>query len=278
MDALSNALYKIFDNYLNMKIKNKQNKLISLNVSTPEGLLYIVADSHLDDSFASGEEFIEMLLKLENPHTIVFLGDLFKIWLAPKKYWSKLHQLVLSSLENLRDNGCNVVLIAGNREMLLPRNLNERWKKILPFTHFSNSDWYLKWGNQRYGFIHGDTINYNDTRYLRWKAFTNNRVFETVFLTIPAPLARWIAGRVEEVLSDTNKEYKVFFPEKEIQEFAESSLKVVDKYFIGHFHLDKEIKVEGYSSFLKIVPDWLSQRKVIKINILGEMEVLCFKD
>ena len=73
-----------------------------------------------------------MLLKLENPHTIVFLGDLFKIWLAPQKYWNEIHHIVLNGVKKLREGGCNVVFIAGNREMLLPRKLDDRWKEILP--------------------------------------------------------------------------------------------------------------------------------------------------
>ena len=59
--------------------------MTALNVSEPDGMLYIVADSHLDDQNASAEEFVEMLTKLENPHTVVFLGDLFKIWLRTSK-------------------------------------------------------------------------------------------------------------------------------------------------------------------------------------------------
>jgi hypothetical protein len=46
---------------------------------------------------------------------------------------------------------------------------------------------------------------------------------------------------------------------------------------VGHFHLEKEIKVEGSSGVLRIVPDWLSQRKVLKLNPAGELEVLRFK-
>ena len=62
-----------------------------LNVSKPDGFLYFVADSHLDEDLAPAKEFVEMLLQLQNPHTVVFLGDLFKIWLAPQKFWTDLH-------------------------------------------------------------------------------------------------------------------------------------------------------------------------------------------
>jgi UDP-2,3-diacylglucosamine pyrophosphatase LpxH len=86
----------------------------------------------------------------------------------------------------------------------------------------SHSDWFLNWGEKRYAFIHGDTLNYNDSQYLRWKALTHNCIFEAFFRVIPGALARWIAGWVETMLVNTNQEYKVHYPAAEIQEFAES--------------------------------------------------------
>ena len=67
-------------------------------------------------------------------------------------------------------------------------------------------------------------------------------------------------------------------PEKEIKEFAESVLPGVDNYFVGHFHVDREIKVDGCSSVLRVVPDWLSQRKLIRVSAEGTKEVLHFQN
>ena len=183
-----------------------------LNVSNPDGLLYIVTDSHLDEKSAPATEFAEMLSQLENPHTVVFLGDLFVIWLAPPKFWTGMHRKVMSGFQRLKDKGCNVVFIAGNRDMLLPRKFTERWKQSLPFTHFIHNDWYLNWGSKRYGFIHGDSINYNDRQYLRWKALSRNWAFEGLFRIMPAQLARWIAEQLEAKLVDSNKEFKIHLP------------------------------------------------------------------
>ena len=43
----------------------------SLKVSDPDGFLYIIADSHLDELIAPADEFVEMLAKLETPQTTV---------------------------------------------------------------------------------------------------------------------------------------------------------------------------------------------------------------
>ncbi len=250
----------------------------SLKVSDPNGFLYIITDSHLDDLKSPADEFVEMLKKLDTPHTVVCLGDLFKIWLAPEKYWTDIHFKVFSEFKRLRDIGCNVVFIAGNREMLLPRKYDEIWKKILPFTHLSNHDLYLRWGKKSYAFVHGDTINYNDRKYLIWKSLTHSKIFETLFQLIPSFFAKKIAVFLEEILAKANNEYKIFFPEKEILEFAKSVLNKVDHYFVGHFHIDRKIKVKGVSGTLRIVPDWLSQKKILQINKLGEIEVLHFEN
>ncbi|MBC8259788.1 MAG: metallophosphoesterase [SAR324 cluster bacterium] len=246
------------------------------NEPVSEKLLYIITDSHLDGEIAPAAEFVEMLSKLENPQTVVFLGDLFKIWLAPPKFWTALHRDVLRGFAKLKARGCNVVFIAGNREMLLPAKYTEKWQKLLPFTELHHSDWFLNWGEKRFGFIHGDTLNYHDRQYLRWKAFTHNPVLEFLFGIMPGPVARWVVERIEAVLVETNKEYKIHFPENEIQEFAAKVLPEVDQYFVGHFHLDREIKVSGCPSVLRVLPDWLSQRTLLRVNLSGESDLLHF--
>ena len=84
-----------------------------LNITEPDGKLYIVTDSHLDENIAPASQFVEMLEQLEDPHTVVFLGDLFVIWLAPPKFWTDMHRTVWSGFQNVKDSGGKVVVIAG---------------------------------------------------------------------------------------------------------------------------------------------------------------------
>ena len=95
---------------------------------------------------------------------------------------------------------------------------------------------------------------------------------------MPAQLSLWIAKSLEAKLADSNKEFKIHFPEKEMKEFADSVLPDVDHYFVGHFHLDKLIKVDGCKSVLRVVPDWLSQRTVVRVSEHGEIEVLRYQN
>ena len=86
-----------------------------LHITEPDGKLYIVTDSHLDENIAPASEFVEMLGQLEDPHTVVFLGDLFVIWLAPPKFWTELHRTVMSGFLDLKDRGCNCLLYTSPR-------------------------------------------------------------------------------------------------------------------------------------------------------------------
>ena len=44
-----------------------------LNITEPNGNLYIVTDSHLDENIAPASQFVEMLGQLEDPHTVCLL-------------------------------------------------------------------------------------------------------------------------------------------------------------------------------------------------------------
>jgi len=245
-----------------------------LHFLNPKGYLYVVTDSHLDTQTVPYQEFIEMLLNLEQPHTVVCLGDLFKVWLALPKFWADLNYEVMSAFQTLKDRGVNVIFVAGNRELLLPRNAKEEQESRLPFTHFFADSCMIQWGDLRYGFTHGDTINQHDRNYLGWRAFAHSPLFEEVFRMMPAKLAHWIADYAEEKLSGTNQNFKMSFPEAEVLRFAETVLPEVDAYFVGHFHTDRTLKLSEHSGFLKIVSDWAQQRVVLKITTEGELEYM----
>ncbi len=63
-----------------------------------------------------------------------------------------------------------------------------------------------------------------------------------------------------------------------MKEFADSVLSDVDQYFVGHFHLDKLIEVDGCTSALRVVPDWLTQRTVLRVGEHGQIEVLRYQN
>jgi UDP-2,3-diacylglucosamine hydrolase len=250
----------------------------ALAVTVPEGkgFVYLVADSHLGSPAAPIEPFIEMLGALEQPRAVVFLGDLFTVWLAPPKYREPAAQKVLDAFGALQSQEVSTVFIVGNREFFLPAATEtlRRWK--IPFDAVAPGAAVLSWAGRRYGLTHGDLVNRRDAQYLRWRKLVRSRLFSALFLAMPAGPARRIARALEQSLAQTNREIKIQYPADELDAFARAVLPGLDGFFIGHFHQDRIISVPGMSAVLRIVPDWHARRTVLRLHNGGDVERLRF--
>ncbi len=219
-----------------------------------------------------------MLDALPDAHALICLGDLFKVWLAHPKFWVKMHGQVMAGFARLRERTAAVAFVVGNREVLVPPNTPSPERDTLPFTHIAHDELRLCWGSRTYRCFHGDTLNTQDRQYLRWRAICRSRPFTGFFRSLPGPLARKIADRVEARLNYTNREFKIHFPEDEAQHFAEQVLPGTEGCFIGHFHLDREIRISGSDASLRIVPDWLAQRTVLRLSPDGQLARMRFAE
>ena len=103
-----------------------------ITVPGRSGYVYIVADAHLGDERAPADEFGDMLRRLPQAAMVVFLGDLFKVWLALPRFWDAQVRTVLDSFHEVRGHGTPIVFVAGNREYFLPRTKAEAAIRGLP--------------------------------------------------------------------------------------------------------------------------------------------------
>ena len=121
--------------------------MFDISIHDPVGNLYLVTDSHLDYDSAPYGEFIDFLDSLNDVHTLICLGDLFKLWLADQRYWTHLHREVLKAFRRLSERSNNVILVAGNREFLLPRNQEQLKKSELPFSQVALEESRIEYSN-----------------------------------------------------------------------------------------------------------------------------------
>jgi UDP-2,3-diacylglucosamine hydrolase len=242
-------------------------------IALPEsdGFVYLVADSHLGDLRAPPEPFIAMLRRLERPRAVVFMGDLFTIWLAPPKYREPMPQQILDAFSVLRGKGVRTVFVVGNREFFLPRAATAAQRWGIPFDAIVPGAAVLSWAGRRYGLTHGDLVNRRDSQYLKWRWVSHSWLFEALFRAMPAALARRIARKLERSFAQTNREIKIQYPEDELGAFAQAVLPGLDGFFIGHFHRDEVIAVPNMSATLCIVPDWHARRTVLRISPDGKV-------
>ena len=252
-----------------------------LEVKANAGFVYLIADSHLGDQRSPAEAFLAMLERLPDASLVVFMGDLFKVWLALPKFWDAQARALLAGFERLRASGVPIWFVVGNREYFLPKNLETAARRGLPFDQIVHEAAVMEWAGRRYGLTHGDLVNREDSQYLKWRRLSRGWPMEAAFRALPGAVARRIASGLERSLSNTNQQIKISYPLHELQAFAAEAMDGLDGYFIGHFHRDEEIRppgsVEGDGGpVLRIAPDWFSTRKVLRLDREGGVETLDF--
>ncbi|MGH8311570.1 MAG: UDP-2,3-diacylglucosamine diphosphatase, partial [Steroidobacteraceae bacterium] len=75
-----------------------------------------IADLHLDVGDAElVRGFVRWLTVLERPPRLVILGDLFDVWVGRAQERMPGAPLVLDALKALRERGCEIAIVPGNR-------------------------------------------------------------------------------------------------------------------------------------------------------------------
>ena len=239
-----------------------------------DGYVYWIADSHVGDKLSPTAAFATMLRGLEKPRAVVFLGDLFTVWLAPPKFREPGAQAVLDAFADLRRRGSMVIFVVGNREFFIPPDPARARAWGLPCDGVVPGAAVLTWQGRKYGMTHGDLASRKDTPYLRWRFVSRSRPFEALFRALPGALARALARRLERALANTNRAIKITYPEDELRAFAQAVLPGLDGFLIGHFHRDETLTVTGQKGALRIVPDWHSRKVIVRMDAQHRQETL----
>ena len=240
------------------------------------GNLYIIADSHLGDRMAPTGEFFQMLESLPDPGTLIFLGDLFRVWLAMPKFWNRKTRKILRGFEALRQKNVRIVFVVGNREYFLPARQEQAERMGLPFDQIVHQACVLNWHSKKIGMSHGDTINRRDINHLRWQRFSRSRTMAIFFRLLPGKIASKLAEWIEFTLAGTNRAIKIQYPLDEIEAFGAAVLPGLDGFLVGHFHRDETLVIPGQKGFFRIVPDWHSRKALLRVEPSGTLTRLIY--
>lgn len=214
--------------------------------------MIIVADAHINEADGNYASFCKMLKRLgDSAQDIVFLGDIFDLWLALPRYENDIHRQFLQWCRNQKTHR-NIGFIEGNHEFFLAE---ERYEN---FTWCSQDPWMLDGrGNL---FVHGDSINQSDKKYLLLRKLMKNRITKSIFRHLP--FGPQIAPMLKRKLEKTNPTFRKQLPEDEIRDFAETQFSNgVQTIFVGHFHQNYDYQ-NSASRKLYVLPDWYSTHKV----------------
>lgn len=186
----------------------------------------MIADAHLT-CLGPEDEFFRMLdgvSRLPGDIGIIFLGDIFDLWIALPGYENDEHRRFLDWCRREKANR-EVVFLEGNHEIYVA-------KKYADSFTFADEDRFqdglLQW-------LHGDRINTKDKAYKFLRFMIRNPLMHG-FLWLAGPtFGLSFAHYVRERLRTTNQAHKMFFPEQHALSFL-ASCPPDSVVFAGHFH------------------------------------------
>jgi len=232
-----------------------------------KGQIYVIGDSHI--GLADGHEkainaWLDRLVALE-PKALYLNGDLFHYLIAHPKFRTSSVEKVMAKFREVRDLGCAIHYVEGNRDFFLKGSFVEDAVTDIGL------EYAVPAGTNRYLIVHGDMINDRDWPYRFWRRASKNPVSKLGLSLIPGRVARRFVDTVEQRLSRSNFKHKSRLPVELMETYgrrraAEGFTHVV----FGHFH--QKLVLPGPAT-VTILPPWYETGEAMAIDPeTGEFE------
>jgi UDP-2,3-diacylglucosamine hydrolase len=217
----------------------------------------LIADAHLGGPGGPPEPLLHQLDQLAagGCERLVFMGDLFHVWVGDRRYESPEVTRLLPELHALRERGLRVDYVEGNRDFFLDDS--------------SYADAFESVGREiafvvdgaRYLAVHGDGLNRRDWRYLFWRRLSKNRVSRHMSRRLPARLGRRLVHATDRRLERTNFRHRIAVPEGAVLRYAERRLaEGHDVLLLGHFHDPRCWRIEAGE--VRILEAWFYRHRI----------------
>ena len=203
----------------------------------------MIADAHLtcrkpeDDFF----RMLDAVARLPGYVGIVFLGDVFDLWIALRGYENDEHRRFLDWCRREKTKR-KVIFLEGNHEFFVAKTYRDA------FTYAGEDayqDGSLRW-------LHGDRINRRDYAYAVLRFILRNPLTRGFLWLIGPTFGPSFAHYVRERLRTTNQAYKHYFPESHALRYL-ASCPPDSAVFAGHFH-DRVTKIADGGRTLEVLP------------------------
>ena len=227
--------------------------------------LAFIGDVHLDQDDALLEPFLSWLDHLETTcASLVFIGDLFNLWLGDRAMERPHQTAVVDRLARLRERGTMVTYIEGNRDY----RIGDAYTG-LAFDEVVSESWATRVGPTSVWAAHGDLVNVRDHQYQTWRRFSRWAPAWRLFTLVPSgPRLRW-ADRIEQRMRATNLANKVTFPEDLVRTYGGRALgQGHDLVVLGHFHLERDLAADA--GRIVVLPSWRDERRFLRIDATGD--------
>lgn len=222
----------------------------------PPAPLVLIADAHLSRRRDNLDAFFRMLAALgEGCGDVVFLGDIFDLWIALPRYEKDVHRRFLAWCRRQKDRR-RVGFVEGNHEFFVTRAHGGAFTWCTPGPWWRSAEGHL--------FCHGDLVNRADRAYRVFRRATKNPLSRVVFGGMPG--GPRLAERIKRGMKGVNPAFRKHLPVEALRTFAEARFEEgATRIFMGHFH--RSFHYEGLrGGALDTLPAWYPEGGV---SILG---------
>jgi len=212
----------------------------------------VITDAHVSEANGNVAAFFDMLDAVAaGGEDVVFLGDIFDLWIALPRYEDAHQARFLNWCR--REKARRVIgFVEGNHEFYVVHR------------HCDAFTWADADGRRdgRLLWVHGDLINRADTNYLRWRRLSKNALMRALVRVLPG--GPRLVQRVKAKMKKTNKAFRIGLPREALKAFAARCAGTVDQVFVGHFHEAYAVEADGVR--LAVLPDWFADQSVTLID------------
>lgn len=223
----------------------------------------MVTDAHVSEAYGNVAPFFQMLNRISTTQDdVVFLGDIFELWIGMARYEGREHAQFLNwCLEEKKRR--TIGFVEGNHEFFVV----QKHKKA--FTWSSDSG-HLDKENGRL-FVHGDLINRDDRNYLRFRRLSKNLITKAIVRFLPR--GPHLVNKLKLKLKTTNQDFRMGLPREAIDTFAKQRFQGGIKHVVvGHFHQAYEYSGKADGTLI-VLPDWYSHRSVTLLRPEGHQTI-----
>ncbi|WP_413586444.1 UDP-2,3-diacylglucosamine diphosphatase [Bdellovibrio sp. HCB274] len=159
---------------------------------------WFISDIHLKSAEErNGQILLRFLRSLrqgnpENVH-LFMLGDIFDLWIGSSEFFAKRFQPLMDALKDLRKAGARITYIEGNHDV----HIEGYFTKKLDVEVFVEAQYY-KIDGLNVRVEHGDLINLNDIKYLKYRSIIRNPWIKPLKDFLPGRFWNYLGNRASK--------------------------------------------------------------------------------
>lgn len=198
----------------------------------------LISDLHLSQNELALTQaflaFLDKIATLPQLSSLFILGDWFDAWLgddiADTPNFANWLQPILEKLYHIRQNGCEIFVMHGNRDFLLGQGFCDKFGgKLL------EQPFWIECNQQKIRLEHGDKLCTDDKRYQCFRRVIQNPLAKQFLTALPITKREKIAQNLRQKSKADNQKKSPFIMDVNVNA-VKSALKDCDVLIHGHTH------------------------------------------